>query len=93
MPAVDPVTMIEALSGRCGIATATVFITPSRSTSVASTNPMGSGLPIAIGRMPALATTMSILPRSATPASTASRSSCALADIGDPGHYPSAESP
>ena len=44
MPAVDPVTMIDAPSGRCGIATATVFITPSRSTSLASTNPIGSGL-------------------------------------------------
>lgn len=35
----------------------------------------GSGLPIAIGRMPALATTTSILPRSARAASTVSRSS------------------
>ena len=90
MPAVEPVTMTDEPSGRCGIVTATVFITPSRSTSLASTNAIGSGLPIAIGRMPALATTMSILPRSARPASTRpadswrSRTSATLAPLGRP---------
>ena len=33
-PAVDPVTMMEPPSAMCGSATATVFITPRRSTSV-----------------------------------------------------------
>ncbi len=36
IPAVDPVMMIEAPFGRCGSETATVFITPRRSTSVSA---------------------------------------------------------
>ncbi|MCU1628702.1 MAG: hypothetical protein JWP64_3651, partial [Pseudonocardia sp.] len=62
--AVDPVTTTDPKFGRCGTATATAFITPMRSTSVASTKSIGSGSPMAIGRMPALATTTSSLPSS-----------------------------
>ncbi len=43
-PAVEPVMMTEAPSARCGRATATAFITPSRSTSVASTKSDGVGV-------------------------------------------------
>src|SRR5436305_676845 len=53
IPAVEPVTTIDALSGRCGNDTATAFNTPTRSTSTASTKSIGSGSPIAIGRIPA----------------------------------------
>ena len=44
MPAVEPVMMIDDPLGSWGNVTATVFITPSRSTSVASTNCIGSWL-------------------------------------------------
>jgi hypothetical protein len=64
--AVDPVTTTDPKFGRCGT-TATAFITPMRSTSVASTKSIGSGAPMAIGRRPALATTTSSLPSSARP--------------------------
>ncbi|OBF34312.1 hypothetical protein A5724_17365 [Mycobacterium sp. ACS1612] len=42
IPAVDPVMMTDAPSGRCGMVTATVLITPRRSTSLASTNDIAS---------------------------------------------------
>ncbi|BBZ70366.1 hypothetical protein MPRS_14590 [Mycobacterium paraseoulense] len=74
MPAVEPVAMIDDPSARCGIDTATAFITPTKSTSVASTKSLASGSPNAMGRMPALATTISRWPKSERPASMAARS-------------------
>ena len=71
--ATDPVTMIDAPACRCFMLACTRLMTPTRSTSTASTNACG-GSPAVNGQIPALATTMSSLPNSATPRSIAADS-------------------
>ena len=71
--AFDPVTMIDAPACRCLRLACTRLSTPTRSTSTASANACG-GRPAVSGQMPALATTMSRWPNSATPRSIAADS-------------------
>ena len=82
--AIDPVTMIDAPACRCLRLACTRLSTPTRSTSTASTNACG-GRPAVSGQMPALATTMSRWPNSATPAIDRGGQRRAVADVGDLG--------
>src|SRR3981189_1334218 len=68
--ALDPITTIDAPACRCLRLECPRLSTPTRSTSTASANACG-GKPAVSGQMPALATTMSRRPSSATPRSIA----------------------